>query len=340
MRKHLISTPTAVIGISLVFGLLFWIVDGYFEFLFFHDNLSFLLLEGPETYLESIIFKVPPHSLFVRVSFIIGSLLGGVMVLIFINQRKKAEEALQNAHDELEQRVTERTTELADTNITLKQEIQDRKRAEAQINASLVEKEALLREVHHRVKNNFEIISSLLDISAMQTENGEIQNLWEDMRSRIFSMAMIHAQLYENERFDRIDMGKHIQRLIEHISDIYERPGKSITSMIESSKILLSVNQAIPCALAMNEIITNAFKHAFIEKSRGKVSVYINNTTDGSVLMKVKDDGDGLPDGVDLSSVDGLGIKLATQLVDGQLNGRMWINRDHGTEISIEFKKH
>jgi len=339
MVKWFRSAPVVVMGISILFGLSFWVIDGYFEFMFFHDNLSFLLLEGPETYLESIIFKVSPYSLFVRLSFIVGAIIGGVLVLMFINKRKKAEDALKKAHDKLEHRVAERTAELGETNIQLKQEVQERKRVEEQIKASLIEKEVLLSEVHHRVKNNFEIISSLLDMSSMQTENQEIQNLWGDARARIHSMALIHSQLYENDRFDQIDMERHIQDLVDHLSHVYGGTGQWITPEIEPSRVYLSVNQAIPCALLLNELIANAFKHAFRKRKKGTIQVSITNATDDTVLIRVKDDGDGISEGSCCDSANGLGLKLVRHLVDGQLKGKMRFTADGGTEICIEFKK-
>ena len=256
-----------------------------------------------------------------------------------ITERKQTEEMLKKAHDELESRVQQRTAELLKANDQLKIEIEERKRAEKQINESLSEKEVLLSEIHHRVKNNFEIISSFLDMSSMQTENKEIQNLWGDTRARIHSMALIHDQLYQNDRFDQIDMERHVRNMLDHLSHIYAGNEKGITSVIEPSEVYLSVNQAIPCSLVLNELIANAFKYAFKKRRKGAVRVSINNSTDDTVLMRVKDDGDGIPEGIDFNNAKGLGLKLVRYLVDGQLNGEMRVNNYGGTEICIEFKR-
>jgi PAS domain S-box-containing protein len=216
--------------------------------------------------------------------------------------------------------------------------ITERKHAEEQIKTSLREKEILLREIHHRVKNNFEIISSLLDMSSMRTDSQETQNILINARSRIHSMSLIHSQLYQSDRFDRIDMDRHIRELSHHLLCVYGS-GEKIDLIIAPSKVYLSVNQAIPCALVLNELISNAFKHAFREKKQGTVRVSISTPDPSTVLFKVIDDGDGIPEGTDIYRQNGLGFKMARHLVSGQLNGKMQVKNDSGTEISIQFKR-
>jgi two-component sensor histidine kinase len=217
-------------------------------------------------------------------------------------------------------------------------DITERKIIEEQITASLREKELLLSEIHHRVKNNFEIISSLLDMSRMDTENQEIKNILLSSRTRIHSMAMIHSQLYQSEWFDRIDMARHINELAENLQLLYQSE-KRINMKIETSEVFLSINQAIPCALILNELITNSLKHAFVDKEKGKIQVSIHNPDDNTILLRVKDDGDGISESVDVKPVGGLGLKLVKQLVVGQLNGEIRFNTDDGTDIHIEFKR-
>ena len=217
--------------------------------------------------------------------------------------------------------------------------ITERKHAEKEIKASLSEKKVLLKEIHHRVKNNFEIICSLLDMSSTNKENREFQNLCEDAETRIYSMSLVHDQLYQSDRFDQIDMGRHIQQLAGHLSRVYKKHGKWITTTIESSQVYLSVNQAIPCALVLNEIIANAFKHAFKVKRKGAVHISIKDSIDDKVIIKVKDDGDSISEGTDFDDTTSLGLKLVRLLVERQLNGKVNIGNDNGTEIRIEFKK-
>ncbi|MFH2218897.1 MAG: DUF3365 domain-containing protein [Pseudomonadota bacterium] len=217
-------------------------------------------------------------------------------------------------------------------------DINDRKHAEAQIKTALREKEVLLREIHHRVKNNFEIVASLLDLSSFHTNDRKIQNLWAAAHTRIHSMALIHAQLYENDRYDKINMEQHIRKLADHISQLYSEPGKRIHPIIEPSEVYLSVNQAIPCALVLNELITNAYKHAFINRVEGSIRISIDSPTDGTVRISVRDDGNGIPEGLDPDNAKGLGFKLTRHLVNGQLKGKMNFFNNDGTEVGIEFK--
>ena len=196
-----------------------------------------------------------------------------------------------------------------------------------------------MQEVHHRVKNNFEIISSLLDMSNMQVENREIQNLCGDAHARIHSMALIHDQLYQSDCFDKINMEVHIRNMLDYLSHTYTGNEKKITSIVEPSEVYLSVNQAIPCSLLLNELIANTFKHAFNNKRKGTVRVSLNKSTEDTVRISVRDDGDGIPKGSDLNNSKGLGLKLVRHLVEGQLNGEMSFSHENGTDIHIEFKK-
>ena len=218
-------------------------------------------------------------------------------------------------------------------------DITDRKHIEEQLKTSLKDKEILLREIHHRVKNNFEIISSLLDLSGMQKENKKGYNLLADTRSRIHSMALIHEQLYQSKRFDRINMFNYTREMVDYMAHIYANKENNINTIIAPSEVHLSVDQAIPCALAINELVANAFKHAFILKNQGTIYITIVKLTDGTVLIRVKDDGDGISIKIDPNDAPGLGLKLVRHLIAGQLGGEMDVKHDDGTEICLQFKK-
>jgi PAS domain S-box-containing protein len=218
-------------------------------------------------------------------------------------------------------------------------DISHREHIETQLKTSLKDKEILLREIHHRVKNNFEIISSLLDLSGMQKKNRKGYKLLADTRSRIHSMALIHEQLYQSKRFDRINMFNYTREMVDYIAHIYANKENSINTVIDPSGVYLSVDQAIPCALAINELIANAFKHGFILKNQGTIYISIVNLKDDTVLIRVKDDGDGISKKIDPNEAPGLGLKLIRHLIEGQLGGEMDVRADDGTEICLQFKR-
>ncbi len=168
--------------------------------------------------------------------------------------------------------------------ISIMRDITERKRTEEQIKASLKEKEVLLNEIHHRVKNNLQIISSLLDLSSMQTQNQETIELFAESRNRVDSMALIHSQLYKSERFDEIDMERHIQELSRNLLNIYSKE-KTITLDITSANVYLPVTQAVPCALVLNELISNSLKHAYRDGEQGTISISMQQSDDNTILI-------------------------------------------------------
>jgi two-component sensor histidine kinase len=207
-----------------------------------------------------------------------------------------------------------------------------------QIRTALNEKEVLLREIHHRVKNNLELISSLLEMSRMRTDNQAAIEQLTDARSRIHSISLIHKQLYQSDHFHRINMETHIRGLAGYLSEAHAVKGRSIDVVVEPSDVHLSVNQAIPCSFVLNELISNAFKHAFKEKEQRKIEISIRRRGNDMIVMKVKDEGVGMPDDVDIDKIETLGFKLVKTLVRQQLRGTLQINRNDGTEVIIEFE--
>ncbi len=217
------------------------------------------------------------------------------------------------------------------------QDVTERRQAEEQIRTSLKEKEELLNEVHHRVKNNLQIISSLFDMSSMRTESQEAIDLFTDARSKINAMSLIHSELYRSERFDQINLEEHTRKLVEYLLYIYAK-GKDVKLYVSHSHTLLPVTQAIPCALILNELVSNALKHAYKEGEKGMIRISMKRLSDGAVYIKVKDDGSGMPDEVDVFKADSLGLKLVRNLVQKQLNGEISLgSNSKGTEFNINF---
>jgi two-component sensor histidine kinase len=215
-------------------------------------------------------------------------------------------------------------------------DITERKRAEERVLASLNEKEVLLREIHHRVKNNLQLISGLLDLTRLRTQDPETLGVLTDMMLKIQTMAQIHTRLYESKRFDRINMGRQIQDQITSLSQIYGQKDREILCETELADLYLPIDQAIPCALAVNEILSNAFKHAFKGRAHGFLRVMASQE-DSRIRISVQDDGRGIPPDLDIARSRSLGLKLIRNLVENQLKGSLAIRRKGGTEVILEF---
>jgi hypothetical protein len=203
--------------------------------------------------------------------------------------------------------------------------------------ASLKEKEVLLKEIHHRVKNNLQVISSLLDLSSMRTTDQETIDLCKEIRARIHTMALIHTLLYRSGRIDRVDMGSYLKELVDYLSQTFGTKAALVTPIIEPSEVYLSMTEAVPCALVLNEVISNAFRHAFKEGQKGTIKISLKGSPKDRILIRVKDDGIGMPEEIDLEKANSLGLRLVRTIVREQLMGEIRLNRDHGTEIFVEF---
>jgi PAS domain S-box-containing protein len=213
-------------------------------------------------------------------------------------------------------------------------DVTDRRRAEEKLLLSLKEKETLIREIHHRVKNNLQIISGLLDMTRMRTSDSMTTAILTDMMMKIKTMAQIHTRLYESKQFDKINMGSQIRDQVTDMTSIYGRSGTEIQNEIDVQDVYLPVDQAIPCALVVNEILSNAFKHAFWGRKKGNIRVSVTQEAD-FVRIVVKDDGIGIPKDVDVYRTTSLGLKLIRSLVL-QLKGSVNIESNHGTEVTVE----
>ncbi len=250
-------------------------------------------------------------------------------------ERKWAETALRKAHDELERRVDARTTELSFSNQLLTQEIDDRKRVEEQMTTSLKEKEVLLKEIHHRVKNNLQVISSLLKLQCASIKDQQTLAIFRESQNRIESMALIHEQLYQSKDLSCIDFDKYIYNLVVNLFCAYEVSTNNINFEINVSKVFLDINAAIPCGLIVNELIANSLKYAFPNNNKGEININFT-ASDSNFVLIVKDDGIGFPKDLDFLDTQTLGLQLVVALTE-QLEGKIEINKERGTEFKIAF---
>ena len=218
-------------------------------------------------------------------------------------------------------------------------DITERKRAENKIKASLKEKEVLLREIHHRVKNNLQVVSSMLNMQVRKaTEKNVIKSLL-DTRSRIQTMSLIHAQLYQSENFEQVEMGTTIRKMVSSMLQIYAEAKKNITSAVTAEGVILPISHAIPCGLIINELVSNALKHAFKGMTEGSVEISMRELAGDKIKLTVKDNGVGIPEEMDIYKTDTIGLKIVRTLAEEQLKGKMGLIQNKGTEIYVEFDK-
>jgi PAS domain S-box-containing protein len=215
-------------------------------------------------------------------------------------------------------------------------DISPRKQAEARVQASLREKEILLREVHHRVKNNMQIMVSLLNLQARNLKDPIHADLLKESQSRIKAMSMVHEKLYRSSDLSRIDFADYIESLAVHLFQFLAVDSRRIRLRRETEAIELDINNAIPCGLIVNELVSNALKHAFPGGREGEVTIMFRRLEDGRLHLAVRDDGVGFPDNLDYRAAESMGLQLVNLLV-GQLDGTLELIRDGGTEFRIVF---
>ena len=215
-------------------------------------------------------------------------------------------------------------------------DISDRKSKEERIRAALQEKDVLLGEIHHRVKNNLQIVHSLLDLQATRIEDPAVQEMLQDTQNRIRSMALIHQTLYQSQDFSGVDFSHFVDNLAPTLSASYGIEATRVRLSIDVDDVLLPLNAAIPCGLIVNELVTNSLKHAFPGNRRGEIRIKLAKEGDGYVRLGVGDDGVGIPESVDFTTSTSLGLELVTLLTD-QLGGELYIRRAGSTEFTLRF---
>jgi two-component sensor histidine kinase len=205
-----------------------------------------------------------------------------------------------------------------------------------QVVASLEEKKVLLSEIHHRVKNNLQIISSLLSLQTKYIKDENHREIFKDSQNRIRVMSSIHEKLYQSEDLAKIDFDHYIKDLASSLFRTYAIIDR-IALKTEIENVSLSINFAIPCGLILNELISNSLKYAFPEDNKGEIKVTLRCVED-KVELLVSDNGIGMPEDLDFRNTESLGLQLVTNIVENQLHGQIKLNRTGGTEFQINFK--
>jgi PAS domain S-box-containing protein len=215
-------------------------------------------------------------------------------------------------------------------------DISDRKQKEESIRQALLEKDVLLSEVHHRVKNNLQIVHSLLDLQSAQVTDPQAIAMLRDSQNRIRSMSLIHQTLYQSKDFARVDFASFLDSLLPTLMASYNVAANRIALTIEIEGVYLPLNQAIPCGLIVNELISNALKHAFPDDRSGSIKVESHLQSAGTAILSVSDDGIGLAETQDLDGSNTLGLTLV-HLLARQLHGGIEIQRARPTRFELTF---
>ncbi len=222
--------------------------------------------------------------------------------------------------------------------ICMSRDITERKRLEREVRNSLKEKETLLREIHHRVKNNMQIISSLLNLQAKNAPDEATRALFRESQNRILSMAMIHEKLYQSEGLHKIDLKDYVTDLAYEVRASFGRDAEATDLVLDIDDIVLGMDTAIPCGLIIIELLSNALKYAFPKTRAGKVSIGLKAQGEGVLTLTVKDNGVGLPGDLDIAGLPSLGLRLVSDLALYQLEGELDIRRGKGTEVLVRFR--
>ncbi|MEL7010877.1 MAG: response regulator [Cyanobacteria bacterium J06648_1] len=255
-----------------------------------------------------------------------------------VGDRITAQNALKKLNENLEAIVEKRTVLLAQSNKQLQQEVTERQQAEAKLKNSLSEKEILLKEIYHRVKNNLLVVSSILELQTNYIADPEIVKMLRNSQDRIHSMALVHEQLYRSDNLKEIDLNVYIKALLSKISDSHSNSEKEIALNINTESINLNIETAHSFGLIINELVTNALEHAFVERRQGNIWINLSRTNNAEIVLIIKDDGVGVPPDFDFNNSNSLGLKLV-RILTRQIEGEIELDFTQGTSYKITFSE-
>jgi PAS domain S-box-containing protein len=218
-------------------------------------------------------------------------------------------------------------------------DLSKRRSAEMKVRQSLQEKETLLREVHHRVKNNLQVISGLLNLQSMYIDEQESKDIYKESQNRIKTMALIHEELYQRDDLARIDFAEYISNLLANLFASYSVNRERVSLELDLKSASMVLDTAIPCGLIVNELVTNSLKHAFADGMAGEVGVAFSGSSEAGYQLRVWDSGSGMPDDLDFRRTRSMGLKLVAILTE-QLDAGVTLDRDGGTAFTITFQEY
>jgi two-component sensor histidine kinase len=255
-------------------------------------------------------------------------------VLTDITVIKEAEGVIRRANEDLEQRVAERTESLSRTNVQLEQEIKARNAAEQEIHRSLEEKDLLLREIHPRVKNNLQIIASMLNLQSRTIKDENVLDAIKDSQSRVRAMALVHERIYRSHNIGEIDLREYLQYLVKQLFTFHNIPHAKVAITFTMEPVTADIDTIVPIGLIINEMVSNSLKHAFPGERKGRITIEGGSPSPDLLIFTYRDDGVGIPDDVDWKNPTSLGLRLITNLVE-QLSGEITMERNGGTVFAF-----
>jgi PAS domain S-box-containing protein len=271
-----------------------------------------------------------------------GELKGFSVIVKDITNSSKSEGKIINRAELLKSILVERTSELIKLNKVLQEEID---RREGSINtialevekkdSSIKEKEVLLKEIHHRVKNNLQIISSLLNLQSGYIKDKDSIEVFKESQNRVRSMALIHEKLYQSKDMSQINFSEYVSELVSNLFSSYSLNSEHITYHQDINNILLGIDLAINLGLIINELVSNAFKHAFSPDIKGNLFIRMKKD-DKKYELSIEDDGVGFSPEINFKKTESLGLQLIITLVE-QIGGEIFLSRDNGSKFVIKF---
>jgi two-component sensor histidine kinase len=202
----------------------------------------------------------------------------------------------------------------------------------------LKEKEVLLKEVHHRVKNNMQVISSILNLQSSYIDDENALAILRESQDRIKSMSFVHESLYQSKTLSEVNFAEYIQNITRNLYHSYGRPEGGINLEFNLENVYLNLDTSIPCGLIVNEIVSNSLKYAFVGRPTGTVKIEFSKLDSGKLKLMVSDNGIGLPANFHIENAESLGLQLVTTLVT-QIGGKLGIDVTNGTSFDIVFKE-
>jgi PAS domain S-box-containing protein len=290
-----------------------------------HIEMGVVRKEGTITWIDATAAPIPLEGYGVAIAY------------SDITRRKEAEKTIRAFSESLEREVAERTSDLTDTNQKLLAEIGIRIDAETQLTKTVGEKDVLLREVHHRVKNNLQIIISLLNLQSRYMTDATTLAAFRESQNRVKAMALVHEKLYQSSDLTKIDLDNYIRFLGDNLFQFFGASGRDIRFTREIRDIFLAIDTAIPLGLIINELISNALKYAFPGGRAGEISLAIHQAGHTLTIL-FSDNGVGIPGDFDWRNAKSLGLRLVCSLVE-QLDGTIELDRTAGTAFTIVVKE-